>query len=159
MQGEPLCDYIWRFSQKCHELPSVADADIASAFWDGIMCHSLVHELSREQPKTTKELLNIATRHASGEEAVGANFTLAKEGVAIGGGQTAPPPNVTVRGTKKGEKKGQKRHSRCLAAMANNDNVEEIKNSDEEFVVVAERDFKWRTGPTKDHFEKILEAA
>jgi hypothetical protein len=43
--------------------------------------------------------------------------------------------------------------------MANNDNVEEIKNSNEEFVVVAERDFKWRTGPTKDHFEKILEAA
>jgi hypothetical protein len=33
-----------------------------------------VHDLDRDQPKTTKELLNIATRHASGEEAVGAIF-------------------------------------------------------------------------------------
>jgi hypothetical protein len=106
-QGEPLCDYIWRFSQKCHELPSVADADIASAFWDGIMCHSLVHELSREQPKTTKELLNIATRHASGEEAVGANFTLAKEGVAIGGGQTAPLPMSPSEAPKKVRRRGK----------------------------------------------------
>jgi hypothetical protein len=31
-----------------------------------------VHELSHEQPKTTNELLNIATRHTSSEEAVGA---------------------------------------------------------------------------------------
>jgi hypothetical protein len=54
----------------------VADADIILAFWDGTMCRSLVHELSREQPKTTKELLDIATRHASGEEAVGTHKTL-----------------------------------------------------------------------------------
>jgi hypothetical protein len=46
----------------------VVDAVIISAFWDGTMCHSLVHKLGREQSKTTKVLLNIATRHASGEE-------------------------------------------------------------------------------------------
>jgi hypothetical protein len=33
-----------------------------------------VHELGQDQPKTTKKLLNIATRHASGEEVVGAIF-------------------------------------------------------------------------------------
>jgi hypothetical protein len=33
-----------------------------------------VHELGHEQPKTRKELLDIATRHASGEELVGAVF-------------------------------------------------------------------------------------
>jgi hypothetical protein len=33
-----------------------------------------MHELDRDQLKTMKELLNIATRHASGEEAVGAVF-------------------------------------------------------------------------------------
>jgi hypothetical protein len=33
-----------------------------------------VHKLSCDQPKTMKELLDIATRHASGEEAVGAVF-------------------------------------------------------------------------------------
>jgi hypothetical protein len=31
-QGEPLRDYIQRFSQKCHKLPSVADADVVSTF-------------------------------------------------------------------------------------------------------------------------------
>jgi hypothetical protein len=59
--GESLRDYIQRFSQKCHELPSVADADAISEFWDGTTCHTLVHELGHEQPKTTKELLDIAT--------------------------------------------------------------------------------------------------
>jgi hypothetical protein len=69
--GESLRDYVWHFSGKCHELPSLADADIISAFWDGMTCHTLMHELSREPPRTTKELLDIATRQASGEEAVG----------------------------------------------------------------------------------------
>jgi hypothetical protein len=53
----------------------VADADVISVFWDGMMWHTLVHELSHEQPKTTKELLGISTRHAFGEEAVGAIVT------------------------------------------------------------------------------------
>ena len=37
-------------------------------------CESLVHKLGRKGPRTTKELLDIATSHASGEEAVGAIF-------------------------------------------------------------------------------------
>jgi hypothetical protein len=49
----------------------VADTDVILAFWDGTICHTLVHELNREQPKTTKELLDIATQHAYSEEAVG----------------------------------------------------------------------------------------
>jgi hypothetical protein len=35
-----------------------------------------VHELDRDKPNTTKELLDIATRHASGEEIVGVIFVL-----------------------------------------------------------------------------------
>jgi hypothetical protein len=30
-----------------------------------------VHELGRDKPKTMKELLDITTRHTSGEEVVG----------------------------------------------------------------------------------------
>ena len=37
-------------------------------------CESLVHKLGHKGPRTTKELLDIATSHASGEEAVGAIF-------------------------------------------------------------------------------------
>jgi hypothetical protein len=45
----------------CHELPNVVDADVISVFWHGTTCHTLVHELGREQPRTTKELLDIVT--------------------------------------------------------------------------------------------------
>ena len=37
-------------------------------------CESLVHKLGRKGPQTTKELLDIATSHASGEEAFEAIF-------------------------------------------------------------------------------------
>jgi hypothetical protein len=139
----------------------VVNADFVLAFWDGTTCHSLVHELSRKQPKTAKELVDIATRHALGEEAIGAAFTLAEAGAAAGGGRTTPP-SITIKGTKKGakgSKKGQK-HLPCrLAVMANNSNAgKEIENSGEEFIAAAERDFKRHTKPPKDHFEKILEA-
>jgi hypothetical protein len=44
--------------------------------------------------------------------------------------------------------------------MANNDLAgKKIENSDEEFVAVAECDFKRCTRPPKDHFKKILEAS
>jgi hypothetical protein len=35
---------------------------------------TLVHELGCYQPTTTKELLNIATRHASGEVAIDVSY-------------------------------------------------------------------------------------
>jgi hypothetical protein len=44
----------------------------------GTTCESLVHKLGCKHPQTTKELLNIATNHTSGEEAVGAIFDHAR---------------------------------------------------------------------------------
>ena len=44
------------------------------AFLSGTTCESLVHKLGSKGPRTTKELLDIATSHALGEEAVGAIF-------------------------------------------------------------------------------------
>ena len=44
------------------------------AFLSGTTYESLVHKLGRKGPRTTKELLDIATSHALGEEAVGAIF-------------------------------------------------------------------------------------
>jgi hypothetical protein len=127
-----------------------------------MMCCNLVHELSHELPKTTKDLLNIATRHSSGDEAVGAAFTLVSAGMAAGGGW-ATPTSTIVRSTKKGakgEKKGKKHRPCRLATMASNgDAGEEFRNSDKEFVAPAECHFKRHTRLPKDSFEKILEAA
>jgi hypothetical protein len=75
------------------------------------MCRTLVLELGHEQLKTTKELLNITTRHASGKEAVGAAFVLANVATTAHGGQ-ATPTKDTNKGTRRGAKggnKGQKR--------------------------------------------------
>ena len=71
--GETLRGYIRCFSRQCNKLPNVADADVIGAFLSGMTCEFLVHKLGRKGPPT-KELLDIATSHASGEEAVAAIF-------------------------------------------------------------------------------------
>jgi hypothetical protein len=70
--GESLMDYIWQFSGNFHKLSKISDTDIISAFWFGSSYRTLVHKLGSDQSKTTKELLDITTQHAFGEEAVGA---------------------------------------------------------------------------------------
>ena len=74
MADETLRGYIRRFSRQCNELPNFTDADVIGAFLSGTTCESLVHKLGRKGPWTTEELLDIATSHASGEEAVRAIF-------------------------------------------------------------------------------------
>jgi hypothetical protein len=50
------------------------DADVIRAFISSMTNEALVHELGRCKPWTTWELLDLATSHASGEEAVRAIF-------------------------------------------------------------------------------------
>jgi hypothetical protein len=83
--GKSLKDYIWGVSQICHELPKIGDADVISTFLSDTSYGTLVHELDRDQPKTTKELLDIATQHAFSEEAVKAVFVQGDRKVVLGG--------------------------------------------------------------------------
>jgi hypothetical protein len=88
----------------------ICDASVISAFWSDTNCQTLVHELGHDQPKTTKELLNIATRHAFGEEAVRAIF-IQSSGKAAPNGDWGAPPKATDKGTKRGaisDKRGPK---------------------------------------------------
>jgi hypothetical protein len=68
----------------------------------------LVHELRCDQPKTTKELLDIATRHASSEEAVRAIFIqgYGKAAPNSGRGATLKVAGRGVRRSAKGDKRG-----------------------------------------------------
>lgn len=77
--GETLREYIRCFSRQCNGLPDVGDAEVIGAFLSGTTSKALVHKLGRKRPRTTKELLDIATSHAAGEEAVGALFPRATE--------------------------------------------------------------------------------
>ena len=49
--------------------------DIISTFLSKTTCESLIHKLSCLKPHTTRDLLDVATNHASSEEAVGAVFS------------------------------------------------------------------------------------
>ena len=49
--------------------------DVINAFLSGTTCESLIHKLGCVKPRTTRDLFDIATDHASGEEAVRAVFS------------------------------------------------------------------------------------
>ena len=72
--GETLRKYIRRFSKQCNELPDIVDADMIGAFILGTTNETLIHELERCKPRTTWELLDLATSHASDEDAIRAIF-------------------------------------------------------------------------------------
>jgi hypothetical protein len=50
------------------------DADVIEAFISDTTNEALVHELRHSKPQMPRELLNLTTSHASGEEAVRAIF-------------------------------------------------------------------------------------
>jgi hypothetical protein len=72
--GESLREYIRRFSKCCIELPGATDKDAISAFQNGTTCTSLIHRLRHRMPRMTRELLDIASNHTDGEEAVAATL-------------------------------------------------------------------------------------
>ena len=117
-------------------MPNIADIDIIAAFLSGTTCKSLVHKLGRKGPRTTKELLDIATNNASGEEAVGAIFERAQGG-KVKWDDTADegPSDRTGKKNKKNKKK-----------------------DGGNFVAAADRKAgKALAGDTPDYFEKMLE--
>jgi hypothetical protein len=66
-----------------------------------------VHKLNCNQLGTTNELLDIATRHASGEEAAKAIFVLG-DGKMVPSTNWGPPSKATEKGAKKGTKCSKK---------------------------------------------------
>jgi hypothetical protein len=64
--GESLRDYIRRFSKQRTKLPNITDSDVISAFLAGTTCRDLVSKLGRKTPTRASELMDIATKFASG---------------------------------------------------------------------------------------------
>jgi hypothetical protein len=62
-----------------------------------------VHELGYDQPKTTKELLNITTRHAFGKVVVGAIF-VPGDGSSVPSSSRGVPLKAAGKGTKRSVK-------------------------------------------------------
>jgi hypothetical protein len=72
--GESLQEYILRFSKQRTELPNITDSDVIGAFLASTTCRDLVSKLGRKTPTKASELMDIATKFASGQEAVKAIF-------------------------------------------------------------------------------------
>jgi hypothetical protein len=101
--GESLREYIRRFLKQCTELPNITDSDVIGAFLAGTTCRDLVSKLGHKTPTKASELMDIATKFASGQEAVEAIFWKDKQPQ---GRQNEDAPEVSVqRGTKKKAKK------------------------------------------------------
>jgi hypothetical protein len=77
--GESLREYIRRFSKQRTELPNITDSDVIGAFLAGTTCRDLVSKLGRKTPTRASELMDIATKFASGQEAVEAIFRKDKQ--------------------------------------------------------------------------------
>jgi hypothetical protein len=139
----------------------VADANVISMFWDDITCHTLVHALDREEPKTTKELLNIATWHTSSKEVVGPAFLLGNADITTNGGRAAPTKTTIKRARKgtKGSKKGLKQWPYHVTIVTGyNGDDEEADDSSKEGIAATEHDSRCQMRLPKNHFKKLLEA-
>jgi hypothetical protein len=65
-----LCEYIQQFSKQRTKLSIITDSDVIGTFLAGTTCRDLVRKLGRKTPTKASELMDIATKFASGQEAV-----------------------------------------------------------------------------------------
>jgi hypothetical protein len=114
--GESLQDYIRRFSKQRTELPNITDSDVIGTFLAGTTCRDLVSKLGHKTPIRESGLMDIATKFASGQEAVEAIFRKDKQPQ---GHQPEDVPEASAqRGTKKkGKKKSQTKHDAADADL------------------------------------------
>jgi hypothetical protein len=88
------------------ELPNITDSDVIGAFLASTTCRDLVSKLGRKTPTRASELMDIATKFASGQEAVEAIFRKDKQPQRRQ--QEDVPEASAQRGIKKkGKKKSQ----------------------------------------------------
>jgi hypothetical protein len=139
--GESLREYIRSFSKRCTELPGATDNNAISVFQNGTTCTSLIHRLGRRMPCTTRELLDIASNHADGEEAVAATLN-----------------------TPQGKGKQVAKHGEGTSSRFKKKKKNDKRRRDDNFVAAVERKASRPKGnpgkpaPTRDHFEKLLDA-
>jgi ribose 5-phosphate isomerase len=61
------------------ELPNITDSNVIGAFLTGTTCRDLVSKLGHKTPTKASELMDIATKFASGQEAIEAIFRKDKQ--------------------------------------------------------------------------------
>jgi hypothetical protein len=113
--GESLRDYIRRFSKQRTELPNITDSDVIGAFLAGTTCRDLVSKLGRKTPTRASKLMDIATKFASGQEAVEAIIRKDKQP------QERQPEDVPEASAQRGARKKGKEKSQAKRDAADTD--------------------------------------
>jgi hypothetical protein len=148
-------EYIWRFLKQRTELPNITDSDVIGAFLAGTTCRDLVSKLGRKTPTKASELMDIATKFASGQEAVKAIFQKDKKPQ---GRQKEDAPEASVqRGTKKAKKKAQAKRDAVdadLVAAAEHRNPRKPPGGANTFDKMLKESCPYHRGPVKHTLEE-----
>jgi hypothetical protein len=156
--GESLRDYIRRFSKQRTELPNITDSNVIGAFLAGTTCRDLVSKLGRKTPTRASELMDIATKFASGLEAVEAIFRKDKQPQ---GRQPEDVPEASAqRDTKKkAKKKSQAKHDAAdgdLVAAAEHRNPRKPPEGANLFDKMLKESCPYHQGPVKHTLEECI---
>jgi hypothetical protein len=155
---ESLRDYIRRFSKQRTELPNITDSDVIGAFLAGTTCRDLVSKLGRKTPTRASELMDIATKFSSGQEAVEAIFRKDKQPQ---GRQPEDVPEASAQHSarKKGKKKSQAKRDATdadLVAAAEHRNPRKPPGGANLFDKMLKESCPYHQGPAKHTLEECV---
>jgi hypothetical protein len=140
------------------ELPNITDSDVIGAFLAGTTCRDLVSKLGRKTPTRASELMDIATKFASGQEAVEAIFR--KEKKPQGRQQEDVPEASAQRGTKKkAKKRSQAKRDAAdadLVAAAEHRNLRKPPGGGNLFDKMLKESCPYHQGPVKHTLEECV---
>jgi hypothetical protein len=154
--GESLRDYIQRFSKQRTELPNITDSDVIGAFLAGTTCRDLVSKLGRKTPTKASELMDIATKFASGQEAVEAIFRKDNQ-PQRGQKEDAPEASAQRGATKKAKKKAQAKRNAVdtdLVAATEHRNPRKPPGGANAFDKMLKESCPYHRGPVKHTLEE-----
>jgi hypothetical protein len=137
-------------------LPNITDSDVIGAFLAGTTCRDLVSKLGRKTPTKASELMDIATKFASGQEAVEAIF---RKDMQPQGRQKEDAREASVqRGTKrKAKKKAQAKRDAVdadLVAAAEHRNPRKPPRGANTFDNMLKESCPYHRGPVKHTLEE-----
>jgi hypothetical protein len=137
-------------------LPNITDSDVIGAFLAGTTCRDLVSKLGRKTPTKASDLMDIATKFASGQEAVEAIFRKDKQ--PQGEQKEDAPEAPAQRGTKKKtRKKAQAKRNIVdadLVAAAEHRNPQKPPGGANAFDKMLKESCPYHRGPIKHILEE-----
>jgi hypothetical protein len=140
------------------ELPNITDSDVIGALLAGTTCRDLVSKVGHKTPTRASELMDIATKFASGQEAVEAIFRKDKQ--PQGRQQEDIPEASAQRGTKKkGKKKSQAKHDAAdadLVVAAEHRNPRKPPGGANLFDKMLKESCPYHQGPVKHTLEECV---